>query len=882
MFRRLILLIGVIFVFVPNIIHALETVRVVVLPFEVHSMKDLSYMKTEIPGIIKKHLKQAGAVVVDLELRPEILRGKMTAGIDSVRNFGVQSGADYVVWGSLTWIGQQFSMDAKLIQTFGEAPASVFFAEGKSIETLLGTVKELSDKISMKLFKREKVAKVLITGNKRIESDAIKRVIKTAPGDILVAKKLSDDLKAVYSMGYFDDIRVEAEDGASGKSIIFKVKEKPTVRRVHLKGNKKIKDKDIKEILSIRTGSILNINKIQDNIENIKNLYREKNYHNAQIAYDVQQLENNQADIKFVIEEGEKIRIKSITFEGNSAYEDKKLKKMMETSEKGLFSWLTSSGDLSGEELDQDIAKLAAFYHNSGYIQAKVGEPNIEFKDNWIYITIKIVEGPQFKVGSLDITGDLIFPKQELLEKLKIAKQTFFNREVVRNDVLALTDFYSDEGYAYADITPRIHQDFDKLRVDVIYDVKKNKQVYFETISISGNTKTRDKVIRRELKVYEQELFRGRGLKRGVRNLYRLDYFEDIKVDTLKGSADDKMNLNIDVTEKATGAFTFGAGYSSVENAFIMASISQRNLFGRGQTLELKTELGGRTTKYNIKFTEPWLFDIPLSAGFDVYKWDMDYDTYDRDSTGGAVRFSYPIFDYTRAHIRYEYENADIKNVALDASNSMLDLEGEAVKTSSITTGLRYDSRNRIFNATEGQEHSMAVQYAGLGGDVGFVKLLAETGWFFPLYKSLVGFLHGKAGYATAHSGKLLPDWERFYLGGMDSLRGYDWRDVSPTEINRNGYKSKVGGDKFIQFNAEMKFPLAEAQGIYGVVFFDAGNVYNNDEDFDPSDLRKSVGSGLRWYSPMGPMRIEYGYTLDPEEGESRGGRWEFTMGGAF
>jgi len=882
MFRGLILLIGAILVVIPNIVCALETVRVVVLPFEVHAMKDLSYMQTEIPGIIKKNLTQAGAAVVDLELPPEFSWGKMASGIDGIRNLGVQGGADYVVWGSLTWIGQQFSMDAKLVKAFGQEPPSVYFVEGRSIEHLIGTVKKLTDKISMRLFKREKVAGVLITGNKRIESDAIKRIIKTAPGDILLAKNLSDDLKALYSMGYFDDIRVEAADGAAGKIITFKVKEKPTIRKIHLKDNKRIKDEDIQEVLTIRTGSILNINRINDGIESIKDLYREKNYHNVQVAYDVQHRDHNQVDLKFVIQEGEKVRIKSILFEGNSAYADKKLKKLMETSEKGFFSWMTQSGDLSRQDLSQDIAKLAAFYHNNGYIQAKVGEPRIEFKDNWIYITIKIVEGPQFKVGNVDLAGDLIFPKQELLEKLSITQEEFFNREVVRNDVLALTDFYSDEGYAYAEATPKIEKDFEKLNVNIVYDVKKNKQVYFETINISGNTKTRDKVIRRELKVFEQELYSGRGLKRGIRNLYRLDYFEDIKVDTLRGSTDDKMVLKIDVTEKATGSFTFGAGYSSVENAFFTASITQRNLFGRGQTLTFKTELGGRTTSYDISFTEPWLFDIPLSAGFDIYKLERDYDTYDRDSFGGGIRFSYPVFDYTRAYLDYNYDNADIRNVAVDAPNSILDLEGETVVTSSLSPKLRYDSRNRIFNATEGQQHSISLKYAGLGGDMGFTKIEAETGWFYPLYKSLVGVLHGKTGYVVKHSGKILPDWERFYLGGINSVRGYGWRDISPTEINRNGYLTKIGGDKFIQFNAEAKFPLLKDQGFWGVVFVDAGNVFNNDEDFQLTDLRKSTGVGVRWYSPVGPIRIEYGYRIDPPEGEESGGRWEFTMGGGF
>ena len=878
--KYLVLFVITILTLVPNTACPLEAVRVAVLPFEVHSVKDLAYMQAEIAGIIKKHLKQDGAVVVDLELKPE-LRGAIAAGVAGIRNLGVKSGADYVVWGSLTWIGQQFSMDAKMIETFGEAPPNVFFVEGESIETLLGTVKELADKIGMKIFKREKVAEVLIKGNKRIESDAILRVIKTAPGDIMLAKSLSDDLKAVYSMGYFDDIRIEAEDGTDGKIITFRIKEKPNVRKVHLKGNKNIDDEDIKEVLAISTGSILNINTINDSVKIIEEIYKKKNYHNVKVSYNIEHLEHNQAVIKFIIAEGEKVRIKSIVFEGNTAYKDKELKKMMETSEKGFFSWLTSSGDLNTENLNQDVAKFSAFYHNNGYIQAKVGEPNIEFKENWIYITIKIVEGPRFEVGNIDIAGDLIFPRIELLEKLKITEETFFNREVVRNDVLVLTDFYADEGYAYAEIVPRIHQDAEKLIVNITYDINKNKQVYFETIIINGNTKTRDKVIRRELKVIEQGLYNGKALKRGVRNLYRLDYFEEVKINTLQGSSDDKMVLKIDVVEKPTGAFTFGGGYSSIEDLFMMVSTSQRNLFGRGQTLQLKAEIGGRTTQYSLSFTEPWLFDIPLSAGFRIYKQDRNYDTYEKESFGWGVWSSYPVFDYTRALVNYKYENGEITNVQSDASDSIKELEGTNIE-SSITTRLQYDSKNRVFNATDGSLHNISVQYAGFGGDIGFTKYLAETGWFIPLFKDLVGVLHGKTGHVYEHPGKTLPDWERFYLGGINSLRGFEWRDISPTEINADGIESKVGGDKFIQINIELKYPLFKDAGLWGVIFYDTGNVYNNDEDFDLGNLRESAGGGFRWYSPMGPIRLEYGYILDPIEGESEGGRWEFSMGGLF
>ena len=526
---------------------------------------------------------------------------------------------------------------------------------------------------------------------------------------------------------------------------------------------------------------------------------------------------------------------------------------------------------------------LYAFYHNNGYIQARVGEPNIEYKDNWIYVTIKIDEGPKFKVGKVSVAGDLISPEEKLLEKLKITKEEFYNREIIHDDVLVITDFYSDEGYAYADIVPRIDKDFDKLVVNITYDIDKGNLVYFEKIIIGGNTRTRDKVIRRELKVYEEGLYSGQLLKRSVRNLYRLDFFEDVKVNTSKGSSDDQMILKLDVTEKHTGAFTFGGGYSSVENAFAVFSISERNLRGRGQILNLKAQVGGTTTKYNLSFTEPWLFDIPLSGRFDLYDWEIDYDDYDKSSMGGGVTFGYPVFDYTRAYLGYSYDKADLESVSIYSSDSILEMAmGDSVVTSSVTTTLRYDSKDKQFNPTEGSEHRISIQYAGLGGEVGYTKYVAETGWYIPLFKSTVGFLHGKTGFIYRNSGKILPDYERFFLGGMNSLRGFDWEDISPKEVNMYGIEAETGGNKFVQFNFEYLVPLIKEAGIIGLVFYDTGDVFDEGENIDIGNLRKSVGYGFRWYSPMGPIRIEYGYILDPAEGEKSGGRWEFTMGEAF
>ncbi len=863
--------------FSPKMIFCADTVSVVVLPFDIHAVDKRPDLKTKIPDMIGDYLKFEGVKIIPLDGEIPSVLMESPDFLEEIRNAGIRYGTDYVIWGSLTSLGQKYRLDARLLKTFGSDPPSSFSQKGENIEGLFGKVKDLSENIAMALFKRVRVDEVVVRGNNRIETDAIKRFIKTAPGDVFSEGKLSEDLKAVYAMGYFEDVKVESEDRPRGKRVIFNIVEKSTVRKITIKGNRAIKEDEINKSLTITTGSILNINRVQQNVKVIESLYKEKNYHHIKVTYKFIELQNNQADIEFTIDEGEQQKIRKIRFEGNSAYSDKELKAIMKTSEKGFFSWLTSSGEYVPEDLNQDSAKINAFYLNNGYIQARVADPDVVFEDNRIFVTIKIFEGPRFKVGKVDISGDIIKTREELLSKLKIGKEEFFNRQVLQDDITALTDLYSEEGYAYPDIAPLLDQDVEQLTVDITYKIAKGKLVYFQKININGNTKTRDKIIRRELTVYENELYSGSRLKRSVRNLHRLDYFSDIKVDPVKGSSPDKMDLNLTVVEKPTGSFSFGGGYSSTENVFAMVQLAQNNLFGKGQQLQLKAEVGGTTTRYSLSFTEPWLMDIPLSAGFDLYNWAVDYDEYDRDSTGGGVQFGYPLFDFTRVYLSYSYDISNIENIDDDASYEIWDLEGRNT-TSTISSTLRYDSRDKVFNPTEGSNHSITAEYAGLGGNIGYIKYTAETGWYFPFYKNLVFFTHGETGYIQENSDKKVPDYEKFYLGGINSLRGFDWRDVS--SFDRDG--NEVGGDKYVQFNVELIWPIFKDAGFVSLLFFDTGNVYKASENFDLGGMRETAGFGFRWYSPMGPLRIEYGRILDKKDTDDGTGRWEFSVGQAF
>ena len=857
-----------------------QPVNVVILPFEIFAQKDLSYLQSDIPAAIKTSLEQAGARVLVLDAVSEPEWKKRTANLAETKILGLQTGADYIVWGSLTWIGQQFSLDLKLFESAAEKAPTPFTAEGRGIENLSSTVEKLAQSLGLKIFKRKQVFTVDVTGNQRIEADAIKRVVKTKPGDLYNLQSLSEDLKAIYALGYFDDIKIETEALPDGNKVTFKVKEKPTLDSVRISGNQWVFDnEEIKEVITSKRGAILNINMIQNDISRIEELYKEKNYHNVAVGYKIYERKNNQANLEYIIEEGQKFKIKKIEFEGNKALSDKQLKRQMTTSEESLFSWFTEAGDLDEDNLEQDAARLKAFYHNSGYIQAQVGEPQVEFKGNDIIITIKIDEGPQFKVGKVTFSGDLILTEEQFLEDLKITQEEFYNREVLRTDVLALTDLYADEGYAYADIAPGIKRIPGDLRVDISFNIQKGKPVYYEEIIIAGNTKTRDKVIRRQLRIYEQELTSASRLKRSITNLQRLDYFEDVKVDSSKGSADDKMVLEIDVTEKSTGAFTFGAGYGNVENLFGSAQVSERNLFGRGQTLALQAIVGSKTQKVQLSFTEPYIYDIPLTGTAKLYNWIYEYDDYQKESVGGSISFGYPVFDYTRLFLTYMYDISDITDIDESASDSIKELQGENIK-SAISALLKYDSRNKRFLATRGAINSFSFEFAGLGGDIGFTKYIAETGWYIPLVWDFVGVAHAKAGYVVENKKYKLPDYEKFYMGGIGSLRGFERDDLAPKDADG----ASVGGEKYVQFNFEVVFPIIKDVGIHGVVFFDTGNVWGEDEtiEYSPGDLRQSAGGGIRWVSPVGPLDIEYGYILDQKDSDHGPGQIEFSMASSF
>jgi len=877
----LVLCIGFV-VLLPYASGAQQKKTVAVLPFTLYTPQPLETDRRNLQDMLTDRLAKHGIPVIptnDINRHP-------TASLPSpdqaeLISLGKNLGADLVITGTLTQIGRRISIDLKALDVSGEkAPFSLFMVEDD-----VDRVNEAMDRASKSLYNQivgiAQIDSVLVKGNLRVESDAILAIVESRKGESLDYEKLDKDLRAIYAMGYFKDLSIETEDGAKGKIVIFNVVEKPSIGRINFAGNNKIKADDLTKESGIKLYSIYNPNEVKQSVNKLKDYYRQEGYYTVEITDKVEDIPRNEVALTYEIKEGEKVYIQKIEFVGNTKFKEGKLKDVMDTSEKGLLSWITKSGMLDKKRLESDAQKITVFYQNQGYLRAKVGEPTVRYEAGYgLIITIEIIEGAQYFVNNVNVTGDLIRPAEELLGKLEMTKEKPFSRETVRKDVLTLREVYSDEGYAYAEVVPVTKEDDRNHTVDITYQATKSNKVRFERINIAGNTTTRDNVIRRELKVYEGEYFSGQGLRDSIRNLRRLDFFEDVEIQNKKGSADDLMELNLNVKERPTGTFSIGAGYSGYEGVMGTMEVSQKNFLGTGRLLLAQMRISSISAYYDIRFTDPRIADTNLSGGVDLFKWDYEYDEYDRDSFGGAVRFRFPIgFDeeFTRGFFKYLYDDSTISDVRPDAALEIRDMEGDWL-TSSVTIGLDRDTKDRPWNTRSGSFNMISFEYAGdpLGGDVAFNRYEITTQWFFPWRWDTAFMVGGRWGYVQEREDGKLPVYQKYRIGGIRTVRGYDYESISPEDPVTG---DKIGGEKMMVYNFEFRFPLLQEQGILGVVFFDAGNVFTKEESWTFTDIRMSIGAGVRWYSPLGPIRLEYGYILNRRPEDSTGGV-EFQVGG--
>ncbi len=745
----------------------------------------------------------------------------------------------------------------------------------------------------------ETIYRITLLGNVKVEEGVIRGAIKSREGGPFSAERVREDLRAIFGLGYFTDVQVDIKSAPEGKEVIFIVVEKPSVKEFLITGNDKVKLSDIKEKVVLQPRSILNLDKVKESAEQIRKLYFSKGYYGVNVDPKIDYLETNEVVVTFRITEGSKGYVKNILLKGNKKIKSSDLKKIMTTKEKTLLSFITKTGVLDEDALKNDTQLLSAYYIDHGYLDVKVSEPKIDFGDpKKIKIEIDVTEGPQYELGNIDFKGDVLTTKEALFKIIKIKRHDIYSNSAIRRDITALTEKFANQGYAYAEVTPSTKVDSKNLLVDLTFEVEKKKRVSFERIQITGNTKSRDKVIRRELQVAEGELYNAAQLSKSRDRLRRTGFFKEVEFTTTRGSSDDKINLDLKVEEAPTGAVTFGVGYSSLEKIVGSASISDRNLFGMGYFGSLKFSLGPYTNNLRFSFTDPYFLGYLYAAGIDLYHERVAvFSSYSYKVTGGDLRLGKEFFENVRLDATYKLETIDVFDVSRTAAQVIKDQEGKRT-TSAISLVPSMDTRNDFFSPSRGARHSLFVEKAGgvLGGDNSFVKVVGDTSWFFPLPMNMVLNLRGKVGFIQPSSGTDVPIYEKFYVGGSGTVRGFEYGTAGP--VDQNG--EPVGANRMAIYSTELVFPLAKEIGLRGAVFFDVGKGWGLDKKFilikdhpatpenerkifqisDPS-LKLGTGFGIRWFSPFGPINVDLGFNLKPENRE-KGHVIDFNAGSTF
>jgi len=730
-----------------------------------------------------------------------------------------------------------------------------------------------------------KIDRIEVSGLKKVEKEAVLERLGVKPDMVLDNYVLKKDLEKIYSMKYFDMVEAHQEVDEKDKKnvLLFKVKEKPIVTKISFDGNDGLTEDDLKTQLKTKIYSILDPNTVKNDVQLLLKYYEEKGYYLASVDYNLKKLNEENVEVVFKIKELDKVKVKQISFLGNRAFKDEELKSILQTQEDSLFSFMSGSGNFKEINFQNDIERMKMFYRMKGYLQVNVGTPEITVSEDkkWVFITLKITEGPQFTVNKISFQGELLFPESELFEKISLKENETYSEELLRKDLQVLTEAYQDEGYAFANVIRDLKIVPGENKVDVEYSFEKGKIAYFGKFYVRGNSKSRDKVIRRELTIKEGQKFNGTALRVSRENVQRLGFFEpeSIVFNTISPKdKEDVIDVEITVKEKNTGQISLGAGYSTATGGFFQASVSQNNFRGLGQNLTFSLNLAKTQNTFSIDFTEPYFLDTKWSLGGGVFVQNNDTSSsYSEKKKGMNVRLGYPIYTYTNVYGTYKLEDTKIKSV----DDPSIDVNVENGLASSIQTSIVHDRRDDRSDPRKGIFLNYSVEYTGLGGDKKWVKNEAEARAYYPVYGDLIFRSRLYGGRLDEVNGQAIPRTEKFTLGGARNLRGYQYEGVGPLKEATKADGTKVTfnqGGQFMTFTTlELQHPLSREAGLKWVLFFDAGHAGS----FKDVKIYSDYGFGFRWFSPIGVLRFEFGYPITKDK-QNNGSQFHFDIGQLF
>ena len=756
-----------------------------------------------------------------------------------------------------------------------------------------------------------------VQGNRRIETATVLAKIKTKEGDSFSPARIKEDIKTLYQLGHFEDVQIKTEGFENGLKVIFSVKEKPLIREISFEGNSELTTETLKEGLTLLPRTAFNMQLVQENAEKIRLKYQDEGYYNAIIVPVINELRSGDRNVVYYIEEGDKVRLVEVVITGNKALSADEIKSALKNQEHWFFSFLGKSGTLRTEDLKEDLETIQNLYYNNGYIQVQVDEPVIKPRtetrreriwlsdqERYVYgkmttstypdelvLTLNVREGEQFTTGSITFKGNVLLTDSELEKELKLKTGDIFSRDVLRQDVASIMDRYDGLARPFANVVPLFNIDQERKTVAISIEIQEGGEVHIGRINISGNSKTRDKVIRREMRLNEGDIYSKKALKRSYERINNLNFFETVDVVPERRLQEPVMDLNVKVKEKMTGTLSVGGGYSSVDKLVGIAEVTQGNLGGRGQLLKFKTQWGGKSRIFTVSFMEPYLFDEPIWGRVDVYRQMQTYDGYRLYSDGGALGAGKSFDEYLSASLRYSLDQSVAKDITAVGLPYVLQQQlthyGTAVTTSSLTASITRDSRDFYLDPKTGARNALFVEYAGgpLGGDPEFLKSVADSAWYYPVFWDTVFMARGRIGMVGSLNDKPVPIGERFFVGGSGTVRGFRYGTAGPVDPLGN----RVGGNKELIFNLEYSFPLVPAARLKGLIFYDMGRAFDDGtsgKSTEPnrisfSDLKQSYGWGFWWLSPLGPLRFEWGYIINRRP-EDQASQFEFNIGTLF
>ncbi len=740
------------------------------------------------------------------------------------------------------------------------------------------------------------VSNIDVRGLKRIEKDAVLSKITTRGGQPLSTEQVRSDIQALFAMGYFDDIEVRGESAEGNRvNLVYALRERPVIAEIDFEGNERISTKDLEEVVKVKQWSILDVNKVKEDTALIQKHYEEKGFYLAKVNFEIRTIKEDQVQLIYQISDYDKVQIKKITFLNNKRFSDDQLKAVFrETSEGGFFSFMSSSGNFKESAFKQDLQILTYWYLDHGYIRFRYENPVVTVSDDkrYLYISIYVDEGEQYSMGGVDFGGDLLFPKEELQKDISLASGETFSISKRNADIQKLTERYQDLGYAFVNVIPKMRQNDETKTVDIQYDFEKGNLVYFGEINVVGNTKTHDKVIRRELRITEGELYSGTKMRISRENVERLGYFAPGEVvfntKSPKGKPD-VLDVEINIKERSTGTITLGAGYGSVNGFFLTTQVAEINLLGRGQTVSLQANYAVKAVdnSVNFGFTDPYAFDTRWSMGFDVFRSVFRIPgKYVTKKLGFNLRVGHPVQfvdDYTNFYVTYKNEGLQLADpqAGVDPAAKAAD---DGVLSSMVFSVIR-DKRNNRFETTDGNYQAASAEIAGLGGDKKFIKWNLNNRFYKRVVGDLVFRNSLEVGQIQSLGDRETPPSERFYLGGPNNLKGYPIFLVGPTRtvtVDGRTFREPLGGN-FQMFGIfELEYPLVREAGLKAVAFYDVGNAWSSLPSGDePFILRSDAGLGVRWFSPIGPLRFEWGFPINKRP-EDRDSEFVFFIGPPF